>query len=125
MGVTLSVKNISSVIKDMTKEISSIRWRGKNINVRRLISYREEADLIRSIISCATSDDGEYIIPELLSLSTMSNIVSCYSSVELPDDIEELHNVMYGTNLYECVTNEISKTQLNTILDAIKYYTEC
>lgn len=121
---TLSADDLLKVVKDITNDTVSIRWRNKVIKVRRLLTHNEEVELIRNIMDCCTVEDNDSIVfvPELFDISTKANIISAYSNIELPMDLEKQHMILYGTDLYNCILSAISAEQINAINIVLNYY---
>lgn len=123
MGI-ISSDELLNIVRDITNDFVTIRWRNKSINVRKLLSYKEETDLIKRILMCCSyidKDDASFI-PELFDMSFRSNIISAYSTIELPDDLEKQHMILYGTDLYNCILSVVNKAQIAAIEYTVKYY---
>jgi len=112
------------VVRDVTSDVVTIRWRNKSIQVRKLLSYAEETELVKRILMCCSHIDGDDVsfIPELFDISFRANIVSAYSMIKLPDDLEKQHLILYGTDLYNCILSVANSSQVETIKNIVEYY---
>lgn len=111
--VSLKNKNVEPCYK-------TIKWDGYDIVVKQLLSADEFIEVVRAVFrDCRIPDTDNMVQLELVDFAIKTNIISAYANVELPEDLSSLYNLMYGTDLYETVCDNISKIQLQSIIDSV------
>lgn len=98
-----------------------IKWRNTQIYVKHIIRVSEMAELINSVMSACCAGDGGFC-QELVDYALRYNIVTTYSLVEMPDDLDEQYRILYCSDLYKVVTENINESQLNSIVETISCY---
>ena len=110
------------------KEYIDYNWHGKMIKIKYLLEREEEIELIHSIIDCCTAEEDdeeyvrEYVIPEFVDLATRANIVSVYANVNLPENIDEQHRLLYYNDIYDVVVKHANSAQITNIINMVKHY---
>ena len=97
-----------------------IVWNGLNVIVRRLIGLSEMQNMVNIVLNQCW--DGERYRIELTDFQLRCAVVTFYTNVNLPESAADQYDYLYGTDLYETVTQDISKPQLKAIEDALRMY---
>ena len=86
----------------------------------------EYIDTVMSIINSCQRDDGS-VSTELLDFSFRVNIVNAYAYVSLPEELEDLYYLMYSSDLYDFICENVNNAQLNAIRQSAErlIYSEC
>lgn len=102
--------------------VTPFRWRGLNINVRHSLDLRESLAFIDNVISaCTDADTGDMHI-EMLDLITRVSVVTMFTNIELPADLETQYRILYWTDLYGEIQARINKSQLESLTKTIERY---
>ena len=101
-----------------------IRWHGLPITVRPILSLREVALFIDDVMGACLDPERGTGMPELADFLIRVNTVLRYSNAGLPDDPDEQYQLMYGSDLYEQITQNICKDQLESIKESIRFWME-
>ena len=109
------VKKITGVSK---KQYKNVHWHTATIVVKQFISLSEYVDIVRKIISDCKTDDNN-IATELIDFSIRVNIISSYSFVDLPKDIDELYYIVYASDLFDTVCSVANKEQVKTLISTV------
>lgn len=111
--VSLKNKNVEPCYK-------TIKWDGYDIVVKQLLSADEFIEVVRAVFrDCRIPDTDNMVQLELIDFAIKTNIVSAYANVELPEGLSDLYNLIYGTDLYESVCDNVSEIQLKSIINSI------
>lgn len=97
-----------------------IVWNGLNVIVRRMIGLSEMQNLVDIVLNQCW--DGERYRIELTDFQLRCAVVTFYTNVNLPESAADQYDYLYGTDLYETVTQDISKPQLKAIEDSLRMY---
>ena len=98
----------------------TIKWDSYDIVVKQLLSVDEFINVVRAVFKdCKIPDTENMVQLELIDFAIKTNIISAYANVELPEDLSNLYNLIYGTDLYETVCDNVSKAQLKSIIDSV------
>ncbi len=93
-------------------------WRTTSIDVAYCLGARRFLDVYRAIIKDSTSPDGECMLP-LIDFSIRINVISAYTNVVMPDTVEDLFDVVYGSDLYDVVVKNANTSQINALINAV------
>lgn len=104
------------------KDIVPYNWHGKMITVRYFLTRDEETEVIHSILRCCSSPENEEVIPEFVDLAMRANIVAAYTSVNLPEGIEDQHKLLYCSDLYDVVLKNANQVQIKHIAESVNMY---
>ncbi len=96
-----------------------ISWRAKRIVVRPLLSFGETIQIVNNVIDSCVDKSTGYFVPETLDFALRFHIVSMYASVEMPEDIDLQYTLLYATDLYDAIVNNVNKSQIEAIKNAV------
>lgn len=119
MNNVLKAKDTMSVGLRGYKEFVQYNWHGKIITIKTLLSFKEEVELIQFIVDLCKSDDNCIMI-EYVDMAIRIGITKAYAAVEIPDDLEDAHKVLYASDLYDVILKNANSVQVNTIINTIK-----
>lgn len=103
------------------KKTKEICWHNHQITIKEQITFREYLALIQRILDDSERDGN--VTYETVDFATRVNIVGSFAFIDLPKDIQKLYDIMYGTDLYNCIVAEIKQWQFDRILEVIQAYT--
>lgn len=99
----------------------TITWESYNIVIKQTLSINEFMNVIHAVFKdCRVSGSDNIVQLELIDFSIKTNIISAYANVELPENLDELYSIVYGTSLYETIYSNVSKIQVQSIIDSVK-----
>lgn len=109
-------------------DVETKNWNGISIEVHRTLNFTDAMRFVDMVISLTYDEMTGSYTPELKDLGIRKSVIDLYTNVELPTDIEECHEVLYETNLFELVLSLINSRQLNMIVasidDKLSYITQ-
>lgn len=112
----VSLKNNKTPLRYKT-----ITWESYNIVIKQTLSIDEFMNVIHAVFKdCRVPDSDNIVQLELIDFSIKTNIISAYANVELPENLDELYSIVYGTSLYETIYSNVSKIQVQSIIDSVK-----
>lgn len=114
----ISADVVSRVASMSAKKHKKVVWHTANIRVAYSLGAKEFMDVYASIIRDCTTRDGECMLP-LIDFSVRVNIIVAFSDVSLPDDMERLFDVIYGSDLYETVVRNANRAQIDALSRAV------
>lgn len=121
MSDIIDAKKLMKIGMRGYKDTIDVNWHGEIIQVKYMLDLDKEHMLIQSIMNCCMTDDGNFV-PELLDISIRANVVKQYSSVELPQDINDQHKLLYYSDLFDVIINSVNKNQIEHILKLVLPY---
>lgn len=96
-----------------------VDWMGCSIHVKRFLEFQEMMGFVNGVTSgCFAKSDNSYM-PEARDFFFRCHIVEYYTNIELPDDLEEENQLLYGTNIIETILRNVDMGQFQAIMDAI------
>ena len=97
----------------------SVEWNGTSIKIKKLIDTAIANAVIASISEGAFYDDGEYN-PSNIEFMIRMFVVTMYTDIEMPDEKELQYALVYGTDIYSVVLDNICSDQLFDIITNIE-----
>lgn len=115
----ISLKNLDNLFDDVPC-YKTIKWHSYDIVLKQLLSFDQFVNVVRAIFKdCKIPDTDNMVQLELIDFAIKTNIISAYANVELPENSEDLYKVIYGTDLYELVCDNVSRVQVKSIIDSV------
>lgn len=97
----------------------TIRWNGINIDIKNMLTLIDTIRFVDDVMyACSKGDDGPFV-PEMIDFAFRLHIVLAYSNVELPKDLEDQHYILYSTDLYDCICDNINHAQFESLKKTI------
>ena len=116
----ISVSAFEKVMKENFAPTTKIvTWHGLDITVKQTLSFEDTLVFVDGVVkSCFAENTGEYL-PEIRDFAIKSCVLEMYANFALPVNTERRHELIYNTDAYDTVVNNIDKRQLTEIIDAI------
>lgn len=118
----ITAKEIEQITNSLYNNKITISWHGKKIKVYSALSFNDYNSLIKSILDLCTLESKD-VIPEVVPFVFRSEVVSFYSNVELPSDVESRFFILFQSDLYKTISANINPDQLKSIVEILKAYT--
>lgn len=115
----LTAERAMEITNEMYKEYTDVEWHGEIIRIKYYLDMDVEHSMYNSIISCAY--DGDNPIPCLFDFAIKTNILSYYTNVQLPQDVNKLHKLIYCSDIIEVVKEHICAEQINFMIKIFIY----
>lgn len=108
-----TTENYSSIPK------VEVKWKDTKIKVQEHLTFKAMLLFVNDVVSsCFVFDTGEYI-PEVKDFAISCALIKYYTDFELPEDLEEKYNVIYGTDITAQVENFVDEYEYSKIMEAI------
>lgn len=117
----LPLSKVRSVVGQRRIKYRKIVWHTAEMYVKTFLPLDEYKDLIDSIVRTCTTEDGDCIY-EMIDFVTRINIIAAYALIELPDDINEMHYIVYESDLYDAVVGNVNVAQVDAVVRAVREY---
>lgn len=113
----ISINSFEKAMKENFSDIVVVKWYGVDIEIRPTISLVDAAEFISNIVSAAISDDGDYM-PEFVDFVMRCNVLTKYANFTISDNTEKTYDLVYKTNAFDTVVEQINKRQLDAIMNS-------
>ena len=113
----ISINSFEKAMKENFSDIVVVKWYGVDIEIRPTISLVDAAEFISNIVSAAISDDGDYM-PEFVDFVMRCNVLTKYANFTISDNTEKTYDLVYKTNAFDTVMEQINKRQLDAIMNS-------
>lgn len=81
----------------------------------------EFEDMINGIRAyCGSGSD--VIRLSLVDFATRLNVITSYAFVELPSEVDDLYRIIYDSDLFQTVCNNVNKNQIEAALSFVHGY---
>lgn len=115
----VSIEDIENTIESECKPVTGIDWRGLTIPIKSHLSVSDMMEFTSGVVqSCFAVSTGEYI-PEVKDFAIRCAVLAYYVGVELPEDLESKCDLVYGSDIVDCVIRSINATQYYSMCTAI------
>lgn len=96
-----------------------VEWLGYTIHVKRFLDFMDMMGFVNGVAAgCFAKSDNSYM-PEARDFFFRCHIVEYYTNIELPDNLEEKNQLVYGTNIIEVILRNVDMGQFQAIIDSI------
>lgn len=96
-----------------------VDWHGVEVTIKYIIGLTDMMEFVHDAAESCFSESGSFI-PEVMDFAIKSNILSRYTNLTLPDDLEHRYALIYGSDITEIICDHINDEQLKEIVAAIK-----
>ena len=94
-------------------------WNGIEIKIKKRLSIFEMKVLFDNIYErCFSNEDGSYQ-PEYRDFADRASVVAMYTDLEMPQLVQDQYDLVFMTDLYYFVGDNIDQMQFASIMDAV------
>lgn len=115
----ISIDTLRASMKEQTITVPFDGAEAVEITIKRTLPLQEVMEFVDSVVSGCIDIDTGYHAPETMWFLIRSEVLEKYANFELPDDISERYDLLYGTTAFEQVLKHINETQYDEIVEAI------
>lgn len=120
---TITAREIKQIAATFYEKEKYIMWHGKRIKITPLLLFKDVFSFVGSVMSHISRTNGDGLIMEPVDFCFKVEVLSRYANITLPDDIEERYRIIYGSDLYRSVVENINHEQLLSLVAIIRSYT--
>ena len=114
----VSYEAFNEYVMDNFAPTKVIEIGGTSVEVRNHLSPAKLIDFVENVAMNCFQDDDEYI-PELKDFLIRINIINLYTNIELPEDMDQKYDFLYGSDIIHTIVGNINPNEFNSILTAI------
>ena len=111
-------KELQKIVKFSNDQYKTFPWHITSLTVIPFLDLNTYLSTINSIIADCRGPDGNIMV-ELVPFSIRLHIINAYSFVDLPEDINEIYYIVYNSDLYETVINNVNCSQVDSIINSV------
>ena len=97
-----------------------IMWHGVAITVKTFLTLEEVTIFIQKVIDISYDAATHDCLSEIADFAIRTTVLSMYGNVEMPDNTDELYELVYRIDIYDAIVAVINQGQFNAILKAIR-----
>lgn len=101
-------------IVDSIDNTIKLEWHGEEIEITKTLSLQDMIGFVDNVVNSCIYEDGTYR-PEIMEFAIRVNAVERYSSLHLPDIIEDKYDSVFRTDLFPFICEQINIEQLEDI----------
>lgn len=114
----ITVSAFENVMKDHFTNNATVDWHGVPIQITGTISLESALSFTKEIIdNCYDEETGTYL-PESLDIVVRSEVLTRYANFTLPKDIGRRYQLIYQTDAFDVVAENINREQLDYIVNS-------
>lgn len=115
----VDLKAFEEMVTKTDRPVNTIQWNGIEIVIKRTLSLTEVMTFVDNVVKlCFTQDTGEYL-PEVKDFAIKSCILEMYANFELPQDASKRYELIYSSNIMDCVIPYANGVQLSEIAHSV------
>lgn len=115
----ISITTFEKIMKENYTPTKTVEWNGVEITIKPTLSFKEVLSFVDNVTkSCFTTDGGTYI-PEVKEFVIKCCILEMYANFAMPTNVERKYDLVYCTDAVNVVMDNINRTQLGEIIEAI------
>lgn len=116
-NVGFSVAQFKRVAKENFENVKTFDWYGETITIRETIDFSGAITFVNTIAESCFTEDGEYR-PEVFDFMVRSRTLVQYAGFNMPDDIDEHYSLLYETDAFDVVLQQIDRHQFEDLVKA-------
>lgn len=115
----VDLKAFEEMVNKTDRPTHVVQWNGIEITVKHTLSLKEVMTFVDNVVKlCFTPDTGEYL-PEVKDFAIKSCILEMYANFDLPQDASRRYELIYSSNIVDCIIGYVHGIQLSEIANAI------
>ncbi len=115
----ISVNAFEEAVKDSYQPTSVIDWHGIELHIKRTLGLAEAMSFVDLCAGVCFGEDENGYMPEKLAFGIKTAIVSMYTNVSLPENVEKQYDLIYNSDIIPTVMSHINREQFDEINTAI------
>ncbi len=115
----ISINAFERAIKENYSPTVTVDWNGLSVVIKKNLSLSEVLVFVDGVTrSCFSSDDGSYR-PELMDCAIRGMAIELYTNISMPSDVNKQHDLLYASDIWHVVLDNINQEQFNQMILAI------
>lgn len=114
----VSISAVDNIIDERFLNIVTEQWYDVEVKMRRSLPFTEVLAFVDDVVQSCFQRNGAYV-PEVLDFAIKSNIISKYTNVSMPDNLEHRYAILYNSDLVDFVCQHINMQQLQEMVNSI------
>ena len=115
----ISVEAMNEIINDRFPNVETVDYYGEELVINHTIPFDIFCIIVRNAVNGCFNSNGEYM-PENLDFVIRLCVIDAYTNVDLPEDVNDRHYLVYRTDLYNTVLQFINRYQFDCMTNAIR-----
>lgn len=103
-----------------TKDITEIEWNGLVISVKYTVGFSDVMLAVARIVRHCFVGEDEHYVPEAEHFALLNEIVSLYTNISLPKDMDDRYALLLKIPVDELIVPAICTEQIQSIKSAVK-----
>lgn len=124
----ISIEESKKIVDGLESNEVTVNWHGAKLCIKKTLPVKDMLEVVQNVVRGSFADDDLNYMPELTDFVLLREVMSKYTNVDLPEDTEELYELLYRTDLMDVVLDNINGRQFTKIYNAInaklKYMSE-
>ena len=116
----ISVNEMDTILEQFfTEQETTVDYYGAQITIKRRLDLRSMLEFASNVTeSCFHENYG--FMPEMMDFAIRSNLVSCYTNVRLPQNLEKQYDMLYRLDLVDLIYGTIDRQQFDELVASIR-----
>lgn len=114
----VSINAVDTIIDERFVNAVTEQWYGVEVNMKQTLPFMDMMAFVDDVVKSCFQKNGTYV-PEVLDFAIKSNIISKYTNVSLPDNLEHRYMILYSSDIVDFVCKSINMPQLQEIVSSI------
>ena len=115
----ISISTLDQIMKEYYSNTKNAEWNGVTFMVKVSLSLQEMLEFVNDVVGSCFQDDHGFM-PEIMDFAIRSNLVIRYSNFSLPDNLNHRYELLYNTDLVDCISEHINGEQLRDMINSAR-----
>lgn len=114
----VSISSVDNIISERFTNTVLEHWYDVEVKIKRSLAFTDMLAFVDDAVQSCFQRNGAYV-PEVLDFAIRSNLISKYTNVSLPDNLDHRYAILYNTDLIDFVCEHINMQQFQEIVNSI------
>lgn len=115
----VSADAFEKAVKNNHPNIFTANWNGLEVLVSYTVGMQDVFNIVEEVVTNSFSETGEYI-PEATDAVLANAIISRYTNITMPENIEVAYQLVMQSGLLDFVLSKVNTVQYEQIVSAIE-----
>lgn len=113
------IDSFDKVVRGQAVSDTIVKWHDIELAVKHTVGFTDMMEFTHDVAESCFSESGAFV-PEVMDFAIKSNILTRYTNLTLPEELEHRYALIYGSDIVDIVCEHINREQLQEITTAVK-----
>lgn len=115
----ISINDFKKAIRDNYASDKTVEWNGLQVVIKKKLNLTEMLVFVENVAASCFSEDKTTYNPELKDCAVRAAVIELYTNISLPFNVHKKYDLLYGSDIFQVVIENIDTAQFNDMMNAI------